>query len=156
VSDWAVTERVAAELVLLDGSSVEGDLHLQPQTALHEGRETLLELLNRPDGFIPLTRDGGVVFVSKAQLVQVNSPPGIMLEDPERATAAKRFELRVEVRVELAGRHEVRGWTSVELPPTRGRLLDYLNSSERFFMILSDDVTCYINRAHVRLVHPLD
>jgi hypothetical protein len=156
VSDWAATERIPAEVLLVDGTSVAGDLHLQPRTALHEGRETPLELLNRDDAFLPVTQNGGVVFISKAQVVRVNCAADTLVPDPERASAAKRFELRVELRIELAGRHEVRGWTSVELPPTRGRLLDYLNSAERFFTILTDDSTCYINRAHVRLVHPLD
>ena len=45
---------------MVEGMSIDGDLHLQPSTALHESRETPLELLNREENFFPLSLPGVV------------------------------------------------------------------------------------------------
>ncbi len=54
-TQWAATERLQVRVVMVEGMSIEGDLHLQPSTALHETRETPLELLNRAESFFPLS-----------------------------------------------------------------------------------------------------
>ncbi len=152
MSDWAATERLPGEVSLAEGITITGDLHLQGGVALHNGPETPLEMLNRPDPFFPVTLAGGeTVFVSKALTAVVScylSP----LADADRLYAAR--EVGLEVMME--GGAEFRGRATLELSPTRGRTLDYLNAADPFFTIRTDAVTRFIHRAHVRVIRPLD
>jgi hypothetical protein len=153
MSEWGATERVTAEVLLAEGATVRGDLHLQSRVAHREGGETPLELLNRPDQFFALVpAEGGVCFLAKPQVAMVTCAPIPESTDPDRLSAARRVRLAVT----LVGGAEISGWAALELPPTRGRTLDFLNASDRFFMLSTDDAVRYVHRAHVRLVRPLD
>jgi hypothetical protein len=153
MSEWGAIERVTAEVLLAEGEVVRGDLHLQARVAHREGGETPLDLLNRPDPFFALVpSSGGVCFLAKPQVAMVTCEPTPDATDPDRLTAAKRVHLEVT----LVGGAEVSGWATLELPPTRARTLDFLNASDRFFMLSTDDAMRYVHRAHVRLVRPLD
>lgn len=153
MNHWASTERAPAEIRLADGGIVAGELHLQSRVAHRSGPETVLEMLNRPDPFFPLSlADGGIVFLSKAQVAVVTCGPGAGEVDPDRTSAAKQVGLEVGIR----GGDELRGWATLELPPTRLRALDYLNAAGVFFAVRTHARTHFINRAHARLVRPLD
>lgn len=153
MSEWGAIERFAVEVLLAEGQVLSGDLHLQARMAHREGPETPLELLNRADQFFALvTPDDGVCFLAKPQVVMVSCAPIPGATDVERLTAAKRVPLAVT----LVGGRTVSGWATLELPPTRARTLDFLNASDRFFMLSTDDAVRYVHRAHVRLVRPLD
>lgn len=153
MSDWGATQRVAAEVVLADGVVLEGDLHLAAGTAYPPDTESPLEMLNRPEPFFALTlQEGGVAFVSKAQVAVVSCRDQLPLSDPARATAARLVALEVA----LATGAEYRGRSTFELPPSRARALDYINASGPFFTVWSNDLTRYFNKALVRLIRPLD
>jgi hypothetical protein len=114
--------------------------------------ESPLEMLNRAEPFFALTLgEGGVVFVSKAQVAVVGCQD-LPLDDPERVSAAKLVALSVE----LTDGVEYRGRATFELPPTRARALDYVNGAGRFFTLWTDDTAQYINKSLVRMIRPLD
>lgn len=153
MSNWASTERVPAEVALAEAVVLQGDIHLQPRVGHHDGPETPLEMLNRPEPFFPVTLTGGqIAFAAKAQVAMVTCGPGVAMSDSERASAAKTIRLDVT----MAGGSQFRGWAALELPPTRNRTLDYLNEPGPFFMLRTEDATCYINRAYVTVVRPAD
>lgn len=153
MSDWAATERLPAEVQLAEGVTLRGELHLQARVAYHDGAETPLEMLNRGDNFFALSVADGIAFVSREQVAVVTcAPPQPVAPDAERLNAATRFGLEVV----LWGGATYRGWAVMELPPTRARLLDYLNSSGRFFTVATDTETRYLNRSHVSIVRPFD
>jgi hypothetical protein len=153
MSDWAATERIAAEILLAEGVTVYGDIHLQARVAYRDGAETPLEMLNRPEPFFVLsTPDGSIVFLSKDQVAVISCAPDAVLDDPERTTAARRLGLDVV----LWGGAIYRGWAMHELPPNRARTLDYLNAAGRFFAVSTDAETRYVNRSHVSIVRPSD
>jgi hypothetical protein len=153
MSDWGITTKVPAEVVLAEGIGLAGDLHLYARTTYPPGPETPLEMLNRVDVFFALTLvDGGVVFIPKAQVVVVSCRDQARLVDPERESAARQVELDVTVQ----GGGTYRGRATLELHPSRSRSLDYLNGSGVFFALGSDDVTWYINKARVQFARPLD
>lgn len=153
MSDWAATQRVAAEVVLADGVVLEGDLHLATRTAYHADTESPLDMLNRAEPFFALTlQQGEVAFVSKAQVAVVSCRDQTPLNDPERASAARLVALEVA----LATGAEYRGRSTFELPPSRARALDYVNASGSFFTVWSNDLTRYFNKSLVRLIRPLD
>jgi hypothetical protein len=153
MSDWGATHRVPAKVVLAEGVVLAGDLHLLVGATFPSDTESPLEMLNRDDPFFALTQpEGGVTFVSKAQVSVVSCHDQKPLDDPDRASAAKLVALSVELRDGV----EYRGRSSFELPPARARALDYVNAPGRFFTIWTEDATTYINKSLVRLIRPLD
>jgi hypothetical protein len=152
MSDWGITTKVPAEVMLVEGIVLLGDLHLYARPTYPPGPETPLEMLNREDAFFALTLDGGVTFLPKTQVVVVSCRDQAPLTDPDRVSAARRIELEVVVQ----GGAEFRGHAALELPPSRGRTLDYLNGPGIFFALGADDVSWYINKSRVRLARPLD
>jgi hypothetical protein len=153
MGDWASTEQISADITLAAQARLTGELHVQGRVAHHDGPETPLEMLNRPDGFFPVTLDQGrIAFLAKAQVAVVACSPQLVPSDPERASAAKTVALEIV----MADGEEFRGWATLELPPTRARTLDYLNAPGQFFSLQGEDATRFINRAHVRVVRPLD
>ena len=152
MSDWGAVQRVSAEVVLADGYVLEGDLHLAALPTYPAATESPLEMLNRGDPFFALSLpQGGVAFVSKAQAVVISCRDQSPL-DPDRVSAARM----VEIEVSLANGAEYRGRATYELPAPRARTLDYVNGSERFFTIWTDELARYINKSLVRIIRPLD
>lgn len=151
--NWLSTDRVPAEILLADGATLDGALHLQPRVAHRDGGETPLEMLNRPEHFFPVsTPEGGVVFVSKAQVALVRIAPGpATAEMPE-----EQLGREVDLEVTMQGGTVRRGSARILLPPTRTRALDYVNSQDPFFALRGPEGLLLIGRTHVRLVRPLD
>jgi hypothetical protein len=153
MSDWGATQRAAARVVLGEGVVLAGELHLLASSTAPTVSESPLEMLNREDPFFALTMaEGGVAFVSKAQVAVVSCQNLARADDPDRASAAKLVALAVEMTDGV----EYRGRSSFELPPNRARALDYVNGIGRFFTLATDDITQYINKSQVRLIRPLD
>jgi hypothetical protein len=153
MSDWGATQRVAARVVLAEGVVLAGHLHLLARATSPSETESPLEMLNRDEPFFALTREeGGVTFVSKAQVAVVSCQELETLEDAERLSAAKLVALSVE----LTDGVEYRGSCSFELPPNRSRALDYINAPGRFFTLGTDGITQFINKSQVRQIRPLD
>lgn len=152
MSDWGLTTKVPAEVVLVEGIVLAGDLHLYARPTYPPGPETVLEMLNREETFFALTLDGAVTFIPKTQVVVVSCRDQAALHDPDRVSAARHIELEVVVQ----GGAEYRGRAAVELPPSRSRALDYLNGTGMFFAIGTDDVSWYLNKSRIRLARPLD
>ena len=152
MSDWGITTKVPAEVLLAEGLALAGDLHLYARPTYPPGPETPLEMLNRRDVFFALTLNGGVTFVNKAQVVVVTCRGQSRMSDPDRLTAARRIELEVVTQPGA----EFRGQVVAELPPSRGRTLDFLNGPDAFFELCADDVSWYFNKSRVRIARPLD
>jgi hypothetical protein len=153
MTDWGATQRVSARVVLAEGVVLSGELHLLARTTSPADSESPLEMLNRDDPFFALTlAQGGVAFVSKAQVAVVSCQNLATLDDPDRASAARLVALTVE----LTDGVEYRGHSSFELPPSRARALDYVNAPGRFFTLGTDGMTQFINKSLVRLIRPLD
>jgi hypothetical protein len=153
MSDWGATQRVAARVVLAEGVVLAGELHLLAKTTSPTDSESPLDMLNRNDPFFALSlTEGGVTFVSKAQVAVVSCQSLDPRDDPDRASAAKLVALTVE----LTDGVEYRGRSSFELPPNRSRALDYINGPGLFFTLATDGITQYINKSQVRLIRPLD
>ena len=156
MSDWGTTTRIRSLVTLANGEVYPGEIHLIDWVHHHAGPETPLEMLNRPEGFFPVTQDHGTVFIPKAQVAMVTCewpphgwpPDGIvLLPDPER---------RVSLLVRLASGEELRGEAAMAPRNGHGRALDYLNEAGSFFQLVTDNVPRLINRAHVSVVRPLD
>ena len=119
----------------------------------HDGPETVLDMLNRPDPFFPFRPDGrsdAVLLIAKAHTV-VMAVEGVPFVDPARATAAQT----AEVEIVLQGGSTITGRALFELPDAHRRLLDFLNApQEAFFAVTDGPTTHYVNRAHVLYARP--
>lgn len=145
---------IAANLLLTEGKSQAGHIFVMDRVQQHDGPETVLELLNRPEGFFAFRPggDGEVLLVSKVQTVSLSVDRQAPIADPARLSAARMLG----VEIVLAGGSTLGGWASAELPEHHARLLDYLNAShEPFFAVWTHAATHYVNRAHVLYARPL-
>lgn len=143
---------IAARITLTQGEPRTGTIFVGARVPHHEGPETPLEMLNRPDPFFPFrpTDNGEILLVAKGQTVALaveDAPIG----DPDRLSAARQLQLELV----LTNGATITGQASAELPENHARPLDYLNASiEPFFTISTDERTHYVNRAHVLFARP--
>ena len=155
MSDFSLPRTpVPARLLLTQGVSRPGQIYVMERVPHHDGPETVLELLNRPEGFFAFrpAEDGEILLVSKVQTVSLSVDRQAPITDPVRLSAARMLG----VEVVLAGGATLGGWASVELPEQHARLLDYLNASqEAFFAVWSHAATHYVNLAYVLFARPL-
>ena len=153
MSHWNETYRVPATIILSQGTSVEGNIHLQPLTLLHQGRETPVDLLNREERFLAVSlASGDTTLVCKAQIAVLTSAAALSEIDPQRLAISRKFFLDIE----MIGGQRLSGYAFWELPPTHPRPQDFLNASESFFEITDGDDTHCVNRAFVAQVHPAE
>jgi len=125
------------------------------RVADHDGPETVLEMLNRPEGFFAFrpADANDVLLVSKAHTMWLSQDRQAPIADPARLSAARLLGTELI----LVGGATLGGWASVELPMPHARLLDYLNASPQpFFAVWTHAATHYVNRAHVLYARPLD
>lgn len=143
-----------ARLRLTEGALRSGTIFVADRVPHHDGPETVLEMLNRPESFYAFRADSGdeILLVAKAHTVFLSvAEPAI--GDPARLSAARM----AEVEVVLASGTTLAGRASFELPDFHQRLLDYLNASrDPFFAVAEGDTTHYVNRAHVLFARPKD
>jgi hypothetical protein len=149
---WGSTLRVRAEVLVTGGRTLDGFLHLQPMASFHSGPEAPEEALNRHELFLPITSDNRSIFVAKSQILAVTIRTVLPANDLDRVEAARTLGMQVE----LSDGTGFVGAVTTELPPDRGRVLDFLNLTEGFFCLVDQDAMRFINRGHVRLVTPLD
>jgi hypothetical protein len=152
MTEWLSTQRHKVAVHLTDRRVLNGDIHLQLMARHHSGPETTTDLLNREEAFFALVLEGEQpVFVAKSQVLYVELESEPAIDDPDRASAARRLELEVE----LADGTMLEGIVMIELPPDRLRALDFLNASPVFFPLWTPDAVRIINRDRIRAASPL-
>ena len=150
---WHETYRVPATITLSEGTSIEGEIYPQALTALHEGRETAVEMLNRPERFFAVSLPSGDArLVCKAQVAVVTSDAALSEIDPQRLAISRRFVLDIH----MIGGQRISGCSYWELPPTHPRPQDFLNAPESFFDLTDGGLTHCVNRALVGWVSPAE
>jgi hypothetical protein len=140
---------------MTQGVTHPGQLYVMERVPQHDGPETVLEMLNRREGFFAFRPEDvdELLLVSKGNTISVSQDSKAPIADPARLSAAKLLGIEIL----LAGGSTLSGWASAELPPEHSRLLDYLNASqESFFALWTHASTHYVNRAHVLYARPMD
>ncbi len=143
------TRRQSVEVYFGPGESTSGAVFLHGAVAAHAGEETVLDVLNEPHPFFPLrveTPQPRTLLVAKAQVRYLRVPRrGSMMPPP--IGAAVLLEVQCDDGELLQGR------AAIELPPGRGRTLDFVNSVVGgFFLLVERDHDLLVNRSHVRHV----
>ncbi|MBM4187342.1 MAG: hypothetical protein FJ206_08530 [Gemmatimonadetes bacterium] len=150
MSGWT-TERLRVEVHLANRRVLRGEVHLQAGSRLHGGPERPEEMLNREEPFFALVLDEGhPLFIAKEHVLYLQLPPQPAIDDPDRALAAHRFELELE----LSDGSVQEGIVMSELPPDRPRALDFLNASRGFIAVWAPDGVRVVNARYLRLASP--
>jgi hypothetical protein len=150
VSDYKIDKlRRRLSLILMDGRSLDGEIFLRPVSRFRTRPEEPTDLLNDPEPFFALVRDGNTTLVSKANVARA-------------ATATHAADdgdvqlVGVPVEVTMHDGSLCRGSIFPETRSDRPRLLDYLNSyRDRFLPVVDTRQVWLVNVntiAHVREV----
>ncbi|MBL9039843.1 MAG: hypothetical protein JNG84_15100 [Archangium sp.] len=157
MSTWGVTVPHHSEVVLSDGRTVIGDIHLQPSAIAYSGPESPGDLFNRRDPFFAMTVEGGgALLVAKAQVLFAKVQPlaasePLALGDAAEVSSTHR-ELTLEVTFDTGSTFV--GTLSAELSPERSRAIDFLNGAPRFFALRSGENVVLINTHRIATVRP--
>jgi hypothetical protein len=148
VSDAKWVDKIAtqAELLLADGTSLAGTVHLAGASPRHDGPQTPGELLAETESVLPFHQeDGAFLLVGKALVTAVRVP---RLEEPDELL------VRLPARVRLSGGHGLEG----SLLGERGagdRLSDLLNTPDAWMRLEEPESVCWVAKRHVATVAPV-
>jgi len=142
--------RVAVRISRTGQPPVDGQLSLAPDSALHGGPETLLELLDPAHGFLPFERavDDAIVLLAREDILWVMAGPNVDVELVRPQVF--RYTREERVRVSLRSGEDIDGLIQMELPQNLNRVSDYLNGPERYFPLATRRGTFLIHKAAVR------
>jgi hypothetical protein len=143
---------VQAEVELYGRDRRSGHLYV-PAIAPGGGAGRLCDRLNDPsEQFLALTDDGPGCLISKDRIVKV-----VLDADQREVELETEVEMReVKVRVDLAGTDAVEGTLPYNMPPDRGRLIDYLNAAPRFIPLIGSNRFALLNRDYLTVVTNLE
>lgn len=140
-NDPKVAKQTRSVLVrLATPPELEGTLFLGLYEATHAGPQTVGDLLNGEDPFIPLKTSGGVRLLNVDQIVCVRTP--FEGEADELMTLGERHA----VTLTLIDGTSLKGDIYIALPEGHRRPKDFFNHAPKFFPLFKDDQLFYINR----------
>lgn len=152
--ELAVERRTVEVDIRFPGQEVvSGHLFLALMAKGHAGPETVLDQMNEPEPFFVLKVEGQppVRMINKERVVEVEvRGAGDDGEGEPPSTLAKEEEMTLTFQDGLS----LSGRARVELPPTKSRLIDFLNNSERFFELRDGSDVHIVNRKHISHVKP--
>jgi hypothetical protein len=148
MSDYRIEkDRFSVKLFFSDGKVDEGNIYLSLQAANHEGRESVGDVLNQEDSFLPVnfpTRS--TKLINKRHVLMVSFPSN---EEEEGLGAEANAH---EVVLHLTNGVQIEGKFIFLLPPHSSRVKDYLSQTESFMELRKEGEICLINKRHVIFV----
>lgn len=145
VPDFRVTKLRVPVKVWVADKVQGGDVFLTPVAASHDGGETLADLLNGRDPFLPVERDG-CLSCYPLDTISVASVKQDAGEIPPVEIAPFTQHL---VRVTLLSGRALTGTIRYSRHPDSSRLVDYLNAAPRFIAVHQGAEIAFVNRQHV-------
>lgn len=140
---------VAVTLFMADGLVREGYVYLSRFSALHPGEQTVEEMFNEPDPFVPLRKkDGQFSIIRKGAITHLR------FESPLPPMSSSLGE-EIGIKVHFPGGEFLQGEITLYGPDDKRRLQDFLNITRRFFQITSDAAHYLVNPEMVSEVIPL-
>lgn len=129
MSEYQVEKKLAeVTIYLVDGQERSGVLFLSPFSSTRSGSQTLIELLQEPEPFVPFLRsDKAFMLLNKKQISHFKYLPAE--DEPVRIGEP------TEVEITFVNGKALSGKTILEMPEGKGRLLDYMNSSPGYFSL---------------------
>jgi hypothetical protein len=148
MSDYRIEkDRFSVKLCFSDGKVDEGNIYLSLQAANHEGRESVRDVLNQQDSFLPVnfpTRS--TKLVNKRHLLMVSFPSNEKAEDLGAEANPHEVILHLINGVQIGGKF------IFLLPPHSSRVKDYLSQAESFMELRKEGEIYLINKRHIIFV----
>ncbi len=156
MDDYTVPKDKA--VVLIDVPSypiAERTVFLSAMAEHHKGRETVSDLLNRPNPFLPVQEeDGESVLVRKdaVRWIKVLEPAGVEWHYYESREGAPRKRIRCIFREGEA----LEGYVYAVAPEGHQRVSDIANREEGFLHVEADGDLYLVNARHVLFIRILE
>ena len=150
--DYTVPKELAR--VTLHPPGVETEVFLSRSARLHEGHETIFDLVCSEDPFLPTHPQSGVVLFRKDQLswIQIHDP----LESEESFFETAGYAQRLRVDLVFSDGDELQGSFVVVAPNASSRVSDIANSAERGWVHFEDEHGHYlVNLRRLRSITPV-
>ncbi|MFK5925820.1 MAG: hypothetical protein QM483_04225 [Desulfuromusa sp.] len=128
------------KLTLSNGKHLSGETFLQLHGERLIGLQTVGEILNGDDIFLPFRHEDNVELVNLEQVVSVE----VAAEEEFDPLLALGEEHQIQVEAVVGEALDVRIF--VNLPGGRNRVKDFLNQQKRFLLLLQDDRILYLAR----------
>ena len=149
MSDYKVEkDRFSVKLFFADGTVEEGNIYLSLLAAHHEGRESVRDVLNQQDPFLPVNFLGGTTrLINKENLLMVSYPA-----EDEKGEPVAFASSQHEIVLRLISNVRIEGRFIFLLPPHSSRVNDYLNQAEPFVELRKEQEIYLVNRKHIVFV----
>jgi hypothetical protein len=128
---------------LATGSELEGTLFLGLYEATHSGPQTVGDLLNGEEAFIPLKTNTGVCLINTEQILFARTPA------QGEADELMTLGLRSPFVISLVEVGSLEGDIYITLPEGHRRPKDFFNQTPTFFPLFTEQSIVYINRHFV-------
>jgi hypothetical protein len=150
MSDYRIEKlRRQLNIVLADGTRLDGDVFLRPVSRHRSRPEEPADLLNDPEPFFALMRNGEAILLAKTGVARAETS----YQDEDDANLAS---LGIPVEVTQTDGSVCTGSIFLESRTERPRLLDFLNAyPDRFLPVVDARQVILVNTktiAHVREV----
>lgn len=142
--------RCPVTVVLAGGEVLDGEIFLNPTSRFRNEPQGAAEFLNDAEDYFALARGPELAtLVAKGNVISLEASA-----DYDAGLDAPPHPVSVEVTLTTGAR--VTGRIAIETPPSRARLLDFLNSHhDRFLPVATGDRMVLINRLVIVHVHEL-
>lgn len=141
-------DRFSVKLFFANGTAEDGNIYLSLRAAHHEGRESVRDVLNQPEPFLPINfLRGPTQLINKEHLMMISFP----LEEEQGESVDLPSSL-YEVAIHLTSNMRLEGKFIFLLPSHSSRVKDYLNQEEPFVELRKDGEVYLINRKHIIFV----
>ena len=146
--DFRVTKLRVPVKVLVSNREQESDVFLTPVAASHEGGETLSDLLNGPDSYLPLEWKGEMTCIPREAIeVAWIAPAAGYVSEVDVSPPTEQ-----SVRITLRSGRRLTGSMRYSRHPDSSRLVDYLNGSPQFIAVHQGEMLALVNRAHIAFI----
>ncbi len=150
MEDLRVPKRaIPVEVTLPGGEARQVAIYLSEGAATHPGPERLSDLLNGSVPFIPARESGpgAMTFLHRASIAVAR-----VAAEEEPADDSFTIPTEHEVEITLADGTRLTGLVAYVAPPSRERLIDFLNRPEPFLRLLEGGRVALVGRSHVARV----
>ena len=132
------------KIFFLDGTIKEGGVYLSLQAAHHEGRETVSDVLNQKEQFIPINfKEEQIRLINKAHIIMISFP--LYKENIENLMPC----YVVDVEINLNNKTQKEGIFVFQLPKHLTRVKELLNHAKLFVELRIDREIYLINKDHI-------
>ena len=144
------TRTILVDVLVTTGAHISGSMYVPDSPNQNYDADEVMHLLNDERSFVPLAvsgQKGGPFVLSKAHIVRVRIPLSES-EAQDRVAESTPSDSSTSTLL-LADGSVLEGTLAVVSPPSLSRLVDKLNSADRFLAVISTEAIDFAQRSHM-------